>query len=101
MHLFVPLVLSSSIFFAESENRCNKIDSNPAAMQDIAEEFFLAEINPSNSDHTYSLVVQTEPEVEIETIGDDVTTEQSGYQVCEQSLGKIHQDQNSSLSIFQ
>ena len=52
-------------------------------MKDIAEEFFLAEINPSNSDHTYSLVVQTEPEVEIET--DDVTTEHSGNQHC----GKI------------
>jgi hypothetical protein len=33
----------------------------------------LADINQCNNDHTYSLVVQTEPEVEIETVSDDVT----------------------------
>jgi hypothetical protein len=35
-------------------------------------EMFVADINPAN-DHSYSLKVQTEPEVEVETAGDDAT----------------------------
>ena len=35
-----------------------------------ADELFVADINPAN-DHSYSLKVQTEPEVEIETVVED------------------------------
>ncbi len=56
------------------------------------DEFFLADIRPCN-DHSYSLVVQTEPEVEIETVADDAN-------VCDDVTPEIEEDDSGRIALI-
>jgi hypothetical protein len=52
----------------------------------------LADIRPCN-DHSYSLVVQTEPEVEIETVADDAN-------VCDDVTPEIEEDDSGMIALI-
>ena len=52
----------------------------------------MADIRPCN-DHSYSLVVQTEPEVEVETVAGDVITSDDVIPEVEDEPGMVIEDQ--------